>query len=179
MNEFFVKVFRGKALFRHAMLSCNSSYCLLMFFKTARSVTKKCRLWSDLTFCSVWPMCIWGWLGVVKVPCILCHRSVQLILAYSWARLAILVAGKGRGECFHFICFFTFIPIPLSSLSLSSISSTISSVSFLPFSGRRHKMIHKGWCVIKPQHKKNLCVTALFAQVCLSKYLELIQHLML
>ena len=35
---------------------------------------------------------------------------------------------------FHFCS--SFFPIPL-------ISSTIFSVSFLPFSGRRHKMIHK------------------------------------
>ena len=32
---------------------------------------------------------------VAKVACILCHWGVQLILAYSWARLVILVAGKG------------------------------------------------------------------------------------
>ena len=49
------------------------------------------------------------------------------VLAYSWARPAILVAGKGRGGCFYFFCFFTFISVPLSSLSLSFISSTISS----------------------------------------------------
>ena len=30
--------------------------------------------------------------------CSLRHWGVQLILAYSWARPAILVAGKGRGE---------------------------------------------------------------------------------
>ena len=71
------------------------------------------------------------------------HKGVQLILAYSWARLAILVAGKGRGERFYFVCFFPLIPVPLSSLSLSFIS-TISSISFLPFSGRCHKMTHKG-----------------------------------
>ena len=41
---------------------------------------------------------------------------------------------------FYFCCFFTFISVPLSSLSLSFISSTISSISFLLFSGRRHKM---------------------------------------
>ena len=74
-----------------------------------------------------------GWLGGAKVSCILRHRGVQLILAYIWARPAILVAGKGRGDCFYFFCFFTFIPVPLSSLSLSFISSTIS---FLSFSGR-------------------------------------------
>ena len=78
----------------------------------------------------------WGWLGVVKVSCILRHWGAQLILAYSLARPAILVAGKGRDACFYFFCFFTFIPVPLSSLSLSFISLTISSIPFLPFSGR-------------------------------------------
>ena len=58
--------------------------------------------------------------------------------------------------CFYFFCFFTFIPVPLSSLSLSFISSAISSVSFLPFSGRRHKMTHKGWRVVKPQHNQSI-----------------------
>ena len=64
---------------------------------------------------------------MAKVLCILPHQGVQLILAYSWARLAILAAGKGRGECFYFFCFFAFIPVPLSSLSLSFIYS----ISFL------------------------------------------------
>ena len=63
----------------------------------------------------------------------------QLILAYSWARPAVLVAGKEEGENFRFFCFFPFVPVPLSSLSLSFISFTIFSVFFLPFSGRRHK----------------------------------------
>ena len=47
-------------------------------------------------------------------------------------RLAILVAGKGRGECFYFFCFFPFIPVPVSSLYLSFIS-TISSIFNCPF----------------------------------------------
>ena len=38
---------------------------------------------------------------MAKGSCILRHRGVQLILAYSWVRPAILVAGKGRGECFY------------------------------------------------------------------------------
>ena len=37
------------------------------------------------------------YLGVAKVSCILHHWDAQLIIAYSWARPAILVAGKGRG----------------------------------------------------------------------------------
>ena len=89
-----------------------------------------------------------GWLGVAKVSVILRHQSIQIILASSWARLAILVAGKGRGGTFFFLFwFFTFIPVHLTSLSLSFISSTIS---FHPFSERRHKMTHKVWRVVKP-----------------------------
>ena len=40
------------------------------------------------------------WLDEAKVLCILHHRGVQLILAYSCAMPAVLAAGKGRGECF-------------------------------------------------------------------------------
>ena len=40
------------------------------------------------------------WSSVVKVSCILHHQCVQLLLAYSWARPAILVAGKGSGWMF-------------------------------------------------------------------------------
>ena len=40
----------------------------------------------------------WGWLGEAKVSCILRYRGVQLKLAYSWARPAVLAEGKGRGE---------------------------------------------------------------------------------
>ena len=94
--------------------------------------------------------------GVAKVSCILRHWGVQLILAYSWARPAIIVAGDVEGECFYFFCLFAFIPVPLSSLSLSFISLTISSISFLPFSGRRHKITHKGWRVVKPQNNQYL-----------------------
>ena len=32
------------------------------------------------------PTLIWGWSGGAKVSCILCHRGVQLISAFSWAR---------------------------------------------------------------------------------------------
>ena len=69
-----------------------------------------------------------GWSGGERVSCILRHRGIQLILAYHWAKPAILVAGKGRGGMFLFFCFFTFIPVPFSYLSLSFISSTISSL---------------------------------------------------
>ena len=64
-----------------------------------------------------------------KVSCILRHWGVQLILAYSWARPAILVAGKGRGgnvlnssvSSLSFL--FLFLPFPsLSSLLLYLLS---------------------------------------------------------
>ena len=51
---------------------------------------------------------------------------VQLRLAYKWAR-PILVAGKCRGECFYFFCFFTFIPVCLS-LPFPSLSSPLLSL---------------------------------------------------
>ena len=53
-----------------------------------------------------------GWSGVAKVSCILCHRGVQLILAY-WVRLAILVTGKVEGNDSLFLLF-------LFSLSLET-----------------------------------------------------------
>ena len=62
-----------------------------------------------------------GWLGLAKVSCILRDQGVQLILAYSWAKpailVAILVAGKdrgwggvggGEGEMFLFLPFLPF-----------------------------------------------------------------------
>ena len=63
-----------------------------------------------------------------------------------------------EGECFYFFCFFTFIPVPLSSLFLSFISSPISSITLLPFCGRRHKMTHKGWRVIKPKYNQHTSI---------------------
>ena len=49
-----------------------------------------------------------GWSDVAKVSCILRHRGIQLILAYSWARPAILEADKGRGGMFLFLLFLHF-----------------------------------------------------------------------
>ena len=57
-----------------------------------------------------------AWSGGAKVSCILRHWGVQLILAYTWARPAILVAGKGWGM--FLFCFFTFIPVPFFSVPL-------------------------------------------------------------
>ena len=84
------------------------------------------------------------------MSCILHHRCIHLILAYSWARPAILVVGKGRGECFYSVSslsfIFLFLPCPSRSSPLPSL------LSLLPFSGNWHKMTHKGWHVVKLQH---------------------------
>ena len=68
---------------------------------------------------------------------LVCLMSLgQLILAYSWARPAVLVAGKEEGKIFissasSLSFLFLFLPCPfLSSPLLSFLSS---------FSGRRHK----------------------------------------
>ena len=73
------------------------------------------------------------WSGGAKVLCILHHWGVQLILAYSWARPAILVVGKGRGGMFLFLLFlhfhsflFLFLPCPSLSSPLLSLLSLFS-----------------------------------------------------
>ena len=113
--------------------------------------------------------CIWGWSAGAKVLCILHHWGVQLILAYSWARPAILVVGKGRGGMFLFLLFLhfhscsSFFPVPLFHL-LYSLFLSLSP----PISGRQHKMTLKGWRVVKPQH--NQCKTAYIPWHMLKRY---------
>ena len=59
------------------------------------------------------------------------YRGFQLILAYSWARPAILAAGKDRGGMFLFLLFlhsfiFLFPPYPSLSSPLLSLLSLFS-----------------------------------------------------
>ena len=95
----------------------------------------------DFQFC----MCILhGWFGEAKVSCSFCHQGAQLILAYSWAKPAVLAAGKGiEGMMFFSVpsLISLFLPYPSLSSSLLIISLLYY---FLPFSGRQHKMTHKG-----------------------------------
>ena len=63
---------------------------------------------------------------MATVSCILRHLGVQLILAYSLARPAILAAGKGRGGMIYFSGFFTFIPVLF--LRCPSLSSPLLSL---------------------------------------------------
>ena len=97
------------------------------------------------------------------MSCILRHRGVKLILAYRWAKPAILAAGKVRGGMFLFLLFLHFNSFSSSPLFLSFIFSTISFISLLLFSGRRHKKTHKGRRVVKPPHNpSNLSGRELF-----------------
>ena len=65
-----------------------------------------------------------------NVSCILRHLGVQLRLAYSWARPAILVAGKVKGECFFFISSVSSLSFLFLFLPFPSLSSLLSPISF-------------------------------------------------
>ena len=86
--------------------------------------------------------------------------GVQLILAYSWARPAILAAGKGRGGMFlfllflHFHSFSSLFPVPLFHFLLSLL--TLFSLSL-----GDNTVTHKGWRVVKPQHNQSVSWTPL------------------
>ena len=100
----------------------------------------------------------------VVLSCILRHWGVHLI-TYSWARPAILVAGKGKEGMFIFLLFLhfhscsSFFPVPLFHLLYYLF------YLFYPFSGRQHKMTHKGWRVIKPQHNQSTINQAFYCNM--------------
>ena len=60
----------------------------------------------------------------------------------------ICSSGSSNDCIISIIYVLTFSPVPLSSLSPSFISCTVSTISFLSCSWRRHKMTHKGWRVM-------------------------------
>ena len=67
-----------------------------------------------------------GWLGEAKVFCSrFCHRGVQLILAYSWARPVVLAGGKITGVMLLFLLFVLFLSFP-SSFPIPLFSSPLS-----------------------------------------------------
>ena len=80
-------------------------------------------------------------LGEAKVSSILLHCGVHLILAYSWARPAMLAAGGGMLLFLPFLLFHSFSSF--SAVPLFDLAA-ISLISFLPFSGRQHKITYKG-----------------------------------
>ena len=91
-----------------------------------------------------------GWSGGAKVLCILHHWGVQLILAYSWARPAILVVGKGRGGMFLFLLFLHF-HVPLFHLLYSLFFFSLKTG--LDISSPVHKKDFKS-CSQKKKKKK-------------------------
>ena len=88
-----------------------------------------------------------GWFGEAKVSCSFCHWGVDWYWLTVGQGLLSLQQARVEGEWCYFFCSFIVFHFPLSALALSFFSS---SISFLPFSGRRHKMSHKGW-LVKPQ----------------------------
>ena len=72
-------------------------------------------------------VCIYHFEGVLY----LMSWGIHLILAYNWARPAILVACKG--VCFYFFCFFTFI-LALFLPCPSLLSPLLSILSFFSLS---------------------------------------------
>ena len=57
-----------------------------------------------------------------------------------------------EGECFYFFCFFTVIHFPFSPVPLFHL---LYHLFYLFFAGRRDKMTHQGWRVVKPQHNQS------------------------
>ena len=111
----------GDWLFRGFAVFCCLMHSHILVCKSGPSCSKLMMSLVNILL-KVWSLNIWGWSGGAKVSCILCHRGVQLILAYSWARPAILVVGKGRGGMFLFLLFLpfhscsSFFPVPLFHL---------------------------------------------------------------
>ena len=93
------------------------------------------------------------------LPGQLFHTHIVLRLAYSWARPAILVAGKGRRGMFLFLLFLLLF---LPCLSLSSPLLSLLSLFYLPL--RWHKMTHKGGGVIKPRHSQSTISSLPFSE---------------
>ena len=69
-----------------------------------------------------WRICPKGVVGCGEGVVYLTSMGCPHDIAYSWARLAILVAGKGRGALFIFLLFLhfhscsSFFPVPLFHL---------------------------------------------------------------
>ena len=99
--------------------------CISCCYSTMKVSTRRVLPLSHLLLQSTVSTGKMGWSGGAKVLCILHHWGVKLILAYSWARPAILVVGKGRGGMFLFLLFLhfhscsSFFPVPLFHLLYS------------------------------------------------------------
>ena len=105
---------QGKILSTLSILACLVAHISPFIYDNAQGIIID--RWSD-AFKSHIPQS-----GVAKVSCIFRHRGIQLILTYSCARPAILLAGKGRRGMFIFLLFLhfhscsSFFPFPLFHL---------------------------------------------------------------
>ena len=79
------------------------------------------------------------------MSCSLHHQGLQLILAYSWARPAILVADKGRGGMF-LLC-----PFSMGeggAYIITAVGTYVHPVRLSRPSGRPvRNTIGKDWCI--------------------------------
>ena len=102
---------------------CLALYTVYMYLQTFVMALRKCRNYLHKPFYLV----NGGMFGEVKVSCSVCHRGAQFILASSWARPAILVAGKGRGgNVISSVLYFYFPLSYLLSLTIISFSTIFS-----------------------------------------------------
>ena len=122
----YTRVFRGN--YRRVPLMLEEKSIWTVYIKELEfnclfcSTEENFELRFAFSFGMSWGVVGWG-KGVVY------HWGVQLILAYSYARPAILAAGKGREGIFLFLLFlhfhsFSFLPCP-------SLSSPLLSLLFI------------------------------------------------
>ena len=106
-SHFFSKNISIFAIFNDQSFNDTLTNDIVSFEQLGPGVDFMIGLFNDayLTFFLIF---FWGWLGEAKVSCILRHWGVHLLFAYSWARPAVLEAGKGRGGMFLFLLFLHF-----------------------------------------------------------------------
>ena len=122
----------------------DKDFCAVFFFLNKNKKTSR----SNINFLISVPnteytRCPVGLLGEAKLSCIVTHRASNWYLLTVGQGLLSLQQVKIEGECFYFFCFFTFIHFPFSPVPLFHLL-LLSPVFLLLFSGRRHKMTHKG-----------------------------------
>ena len=78
---------------------------------------------------------------VAKVLCISHQCGVQLIMAYSWARPAILVAGKGKGEIAGLCRYFDLVTLTYISCSSDFDTFYVDVLYLLNFKTYNHQTL--------------------------------------
>ena len=135
----------------HAIIS--PFYCLRGLDMFGRISAIDTYIFISLTFMTC--LCLWLYApqSLLKIKASLTLHAT-LPLRPTGQGLLSLQQVREKGECCYFFCFFTFINFPLSLLLFHLLYYFL--ISFIPFSGRRHQMTHKGWRVVKPQHNQSI-----------------------